>query len=122
MFEDFLDGKCNIYHVEDATPKPAYGIETKSIKAPGKTAVLTEVPCHFHIKTNSLRIVQNEPHSSVDGEEKLTLPFGTDIRKNDIVEDCSTGLKYRAGLPRAIHNNHHMIVTLMEEGGIKTAL
>lgn len=126
-FDDFLDGKCNIYHVEDASPKPAYGIAVKSVKSlakmEGKAASITEVPCHFHIKPySSLNIVQNEPHSSVEGTIKLTLPYSIDIRENDIVEDCSNGRRYRAGIPRTIHNMHHKTVSLVSEGGIKTAL
>ena len=113
MFEEFMNHRCNIYHLEGGTVDVGYG----------STAAIIEQPCHFHTKVgDTVRIVQNEPFSSADGEIKLSLPAGVDIRKNDTVEDCDNGLKYRAGIPRAVHGNHHIIVELYREGGIKAAL
>lgn len=122
MFDDFLNHKCNIYHLEEKTIDIGYGINATNVKSPGKTAVIREVPCHFHINTNTVKIVQKEPYSLVEGECKLTLPAGTDIRKNDTVEDCSNGLKYRAGIPKEIHGGHHIIVMLERMEGVKSAI
>ena len=118
-----MNHRCNIYHLEDGTMNAGYGIKARTIKKTGSTAAIKEQPCHFHTKVgDTVRIVQNEPLSSADGEIKLSLPAGVDIRKNDTVEDCENGLKYRAGIPRAVHGNHHMVVELRLEGGIKTSL
>lgn len=123
MFEDFFDHRCNIYHTETVAVNAGYGIKTGSIKSLGRTVDIKDVPCHFHVKvSDNVRIVQDKPYSTVDGEIKLSLPYGTDIQKNDIVEDCSNGMKYRAGIPRNIHGNHHVIIKLTKEGGIESAL
>lgn len=123
MFEDFFNHKCNIYHTENAAVNAGYGIRQERVKVTGRTVSVEDVLCHFHVKANdTIRIVQDKPYSTVDGEVKLSLPFGTDIRENDIVEDCSNGVKYRAGFPRSIHGNHHIVVKLTKEGGVKSAL
>lgn len=123
MFEDFLNHKCNIYHLEDVDVNAGYGIKKRSVKQAGTVAAIKEQPCHFHVKAeNTLRIVQDEPFSTVDGEVKLTLPPGVDIRENDTVEDCGNGLKFRAGIPHTIHGGHHIIVNLYREGGVKSAI
>lgn len=123
MFEDFMNHKCNIYHLEEESVTVGYGIKAGTVKKAGSIAAIKEQPCHFHTKVrDTVRIVQNEPFSSVEGEIKLSLPAGVDIRKNDTVEDCDNGLKYRAGIPRAVHGNHHIVVNLYREGGIKSAL
>lgn len=123
MFEDFMNHRCNIYHLEDDTVNVGYGVKQRTVRKTGSIAATKEQPCHFHTKVgDTVRIVQNEPFSSVDGEIKLSLPAGVDIRMNDIVEDCSNGLRYRAGVPRAVHAGHHIIVGLNREGGTKAAI
>jgi hypothetical protein len=125
MFDDFLDHTCNISHTEQTTTEGGYGIKARihSRLADGSTPELVGIPCHFHSKTgNTVRVVQNEPFSSTDGEMKMSLPAGTDVRVNDIIEDCRNGLKYRAGVPSTVHGGHHIIVHLYAEGGVKTAL
>lgn len=124
MFEDFFNHKCNIYHLEDETVNVGFGINASDVKGAGPEPGEKEIDCHFHLKNNTaLRITQKEPYRSVEGEEKLSLPFGTDIRMNDIVEDCRSGLKYSAGIPKEVHGGHHIIVTLFRiEEGAKTAI
>ena len=48
------------------------------------------------------------------------MPYGVDIRENDFVK--SRGLIYRAGIPKAVHGNHHIVVTIKREEGIKGAI
>lgn len=124
MFEDFLNHKCNIYHMGEEPVNIGYGIAASSIPKEHHDPDETEIPCHFHIKssTETLKVVQNEPYSSVDGDVKLSLPAGTDIRMNDIIEDCGNGLRYRAGVPKEIHGGHHIIVTLQRQKGIKASI
>ena len=118
-----MNHRCNIYHLENDTVNAGYGIKVRTGKKAGCIAAIKDQPCHFHIKAgNTIRIVQNEPFSSADGEIKLSLPADVDIRKNDMVENCENRLKYRAGIPHTVHGNHHIIVDLYREGGIKAAL
>lgn len=69
-----------------------------------------------------MKVVQKEPYSAVDGEVKLSLPVGTDIRENDTVEDCRNGIRFRASVPKEIYGGHHLIVTLFREKGTGAAI
>ncbi|MCI9530297.1 MAG: DUF3599 family protein [Lachnospiraceae bacterium] len=121
MFEDFLDHKCDIFHLVDSPTPGGYGIKAAARMVPTGKAAEEDVPCHFHTGGGSLQIVQGEPYSSLEGQVKLSLPIGTGIRKNDIVQSRETGLRYRADVPREIRG-HHIIVTLRREGGVKGAI
>lgn len=123
MFEDFMDHRCNLYHLHDVMVDSGYGIKVRTEKAYRNEPDVIGQPCHFHRKAaGTVRIRQDEPFSTVEGEVKLTLPHDADIRMNDAVEDCESGLKYRAGPPKSIHGKHHIIVTLYREGGVKSAV
>ena len=123
MFEDFFNHTCNIYHLDDEAVSVGYGIVTGDTRIPGDSPDEENVACHFYVKqSNSLRIVQHEPYSGLDGDVKLALPYGTDIRQNDMVEDCDSGLRYRADIPKVIHNNHHITVMLKRIEGVRNAL
>lgn len=122
MFEDFFNHTCNIYHLEDESTDIGYGIRATDVKKPQKKADEKEVRCHFYIRSNGVKIVQKEPYSSADGEMKLSLPVGTNIKMNDTVEDCRDGLMYRAGKPMEVHGGHHIIVMLSRMEGVKGAI
>lgn len=124
MFEDFFNHRCNIYHLKDDKVDVGYGIQATVIKKPSKVADLKEIPCHFHIRQNGhgMRIVQKEPYSEITGTEKISLPTGTDIRMNDVIEDCQTGIKYRANIPKEVHGGHHIIATLFRDDGTGAAI
>jgi hypothetical protein len=51
----------------------------------------------------------------MDAKIKLTLPTGTDVRINDKIVDCSTGLEYTAEQPRDIRG-HHIFVYIKKTG------
>lgn len=122
MFEDFLNHKCDIFHLVEVEKTAGYGVRTGKRMEVEDTPSLTEVRCHFHItQSNFLRIEQGEPYSRLSGETKLTLPIGTDIRMNDIVRDCDTGMRYRADLPNKIQD-HHISVVIRREDGQKGAI
>lgn len=121
MFEDYLNHRCDIYHTAPTDTKIGYGINAARVAECPKEPDITDVPCHFHINTG-LAIVQEEPYPRLGGTVKLTLPFGTEIHENDYVRSRKTGHIYRAEIPRAIHENHHLIVNLRREDGIKGAI
>lgn len=119
MFEEFLNHRCSIYHPEQVETKTKYGIKAAQSETCKDTPDLEDVPCHFYVNS-SLAIKQNEPFASIEGEAKLALPYGTDIRENDFVK--SRGYMFRAGIPKAVHGNHHIVVTIRREDGIKGAI
>lgn len=123
MFEDYLNHRCDIYHLEDTTVNIGYGIKAEPKRRHQKEPELSDVPCHFHIVNyNTLEIVQREPFSSLEGKIKLSLPSGTDIKENDLVKDCKLGITYMAGVPRTVHGGHHVIVFLTREDGVDSAI
>ena len=122
MFIDYLNHTCNIYHLVDTSVNSGYGIHTGTVKTTEAEPSEKEVPCHFHNRSNSVKVVQKDPYSAVDGEVKLSLPVGTDIRENDTVEDCRNGIRFRASVPKEIYGGHHLIVTLFREKGTGAAI
>ena len=44
MFEDFMNHRCNIYHLEDGTVDVGYGIKERTVKKTGSTAAIIEQP------------------------------------------------------------------------------
>ena len=124
MFDDFMNHTCNIYHLENNPVNVGYGILASDVKAEKSKPDEIAVKCHFHIKSSvgSVAVIQNEPYSSVEGQIKLSLPIGTNIRMNDIVEDCRNGLKYRADAPMEVYGAHHIIVNLSRQEGVKSAI
>ena len=124
MFDDFMNHTCNIYHLDDEAVSVGYGIHASDVKTAHREPDEAGVKCHFHIKSTAgtLAVVQNEPYSSVEGQSKLSFPMGTDIRMNDIVEDCRNGLKYRADVPKEVYGGHHIIVNIRRQEGVKSAI
>ena len=124
MFDDFMNHTCNIYHLENNPVNVGYGSLASDVKAEKSKPDEIAVKCHFHIKSSvgSVAVIQNEPYSSVEGQIKLSLPIGTNIRMNDIVEDCRNGLKYRADAPKEVYGAHHIIVNLRRQEGVKSAI
>lgn len=52
------------------------------------------------------RTEQKNPQNILQEKIKLTLPIGTDIRINDKIVDCESGLEYTAERPKPIRNHH----------------
>ena len=51
-------------------------------------------------------ITQTQPVNIMDAKIKLTLPIGADIRLNDKIVDCKTGLEYTAEQPVDVRGHH----------------
>ena len=127
MFDDYLKDKCDIYHLEASSVSAGYGIEATNVKEWQDKPSSVDVSCHFHVKNDALQIAQAEPHAELQGNIKLSLPYGTDIRKNDLVisktcKSIEAGLRFRADTPRTIFDDHHIIVMLRREEGMKGAI
>lgn len=108
MIEDFFDHKCNIFHIVKTSSSPGYGLPAGSDEryGYGSKADISEVPCHFGVKSSSITIIQGEPQNDMDARIKLTLPIGTDVRLNDKIVSLETGLEYTAEQPRNIRDHH----------------
>ena len=127
MFDDYLNDNCDIYHLVESSVNAGYGIEATNVNEWQGEPSLVDVPCHFHVKNDALQVVQAEPYAELQGNIKLSLPYGTDIRKNDLVVsgECASieaGIRFRADTPRTIFGNHHIVVMLRREEGVKGAI
>lgn len=118
-FEDLLDHKCAIYHMQKTDKSLGYGITTGSFTYPEEPD-LPEVPCHFNIgDTGSMEQTEDANEYLVTG--KLQLPAGTEVYVNDKIIDLGTDLIYTAEIPKNIRD-HHMTVNVQRKGKVKGAL
>ena len=109
MIEDLFDHKCNVFHANTTVESRGYGLPgTKKVTYPD-TPDISELSCHFGVKTGTITVIQQEPQKDLDARLKLSLPAGTDVRIGDKIVDCDTGFEYMAEIPRNIRN-HHIIV------------
>jgi hypothetical protein len=107
--ESFLDHKCDIYHLIETKPSIGYNLPASPAFHYPDTPDEASVSCHFGVKSFSHSIQQTQPANEYDAKIKLTLPVGTDIRRNDKVVELSTGLEYTAEQPRNVRG-HHLFV------------
>ena len=68
------------------------------------------------MKSSNVTITQTEPANMMEAKIKLTLPLGTDVRLNDKIVDCASGLEYTAEQPINVRN-HHLFVFLKRKEG-----
>ena len=116
--KDFLKHKCNIFHLISENAPIGYGfdeVEDNTFRY-SDTPDLEGIECHFHTKSNSSSLEQNEPNNNLVITRKLTLPIGIDIRRNDKVVELESGLEYTARQPLNIRD-HHISVTLFRTEG-----
>lgn len=110
-FKDSLNHKCNIYRAKKTSEKQGYALPDKETFSYSKEPTEYDVACHFSYGSNFGSLKQQEPRNIIDEQVKLVYEIGEDIRENDKIEDCQTGLFYLAGLPINVRN-HHMYVML----------
>lgn len=108
-FENLLDHRCNIYHLKQTDNSVGYGLPDSQSFAYPETPDEKEVPCHFGIESLDAGTEQKNPQNILHERIKLALPYGTDIRINDKIVECESGLEYTAEKPRNIRN-HHIVV------------
>ena len=107
--ESLLDHTCDIYHIQKEGKSPGFGLAASpSFSYPAEPDIGGQT-CHFGVKSMSVAITQTEPANLMDAKIKLTLPLGTDVRLNDKIVDCATGLEYTAEQPVNVRN-HHLFV------------
>lgn len=112
--EALLNHTCDIYHVKKEDKSPGYRLPASpSFSYPQKPDIEGQT-CHFGVKSNNITITQKAPANLMDAKIKLTLPIGTDVRLNDKIIDCATGLAYTAEQPVNVRD-HHLFVYIKRE-------
>lgn len=107
--EALLDHKCDIYHLCKDKKNPGYGLPDSVEYSYSERPDIAGQVCHFGVKSQSVTVTQTAPANMMDAKTKLTLPTGTDIRMEDKVVDCDTGLEYTAEQPVNVRG-HHLFV------------
>lgn len=104
--DNLLDHKCDIYHLKKSKSTVGYGLSDTVSFDYGDIPDLKNVICHFGVESLDSSVEQKNPQNILTERIKLTLSIGTDIRINDKVVDCETGLEYTAERPRNIRGHH----------------
>jgi hypothetical protein len=107
--ENFFNHKCDIYHLKEERASPGYGLAASPSFSYPQEPDIKEQACHFGVKSQSITITQTEPINIMEAGTKLTLPFGVDVRRNDKIVDCDTGIEYTAEQPTKVQT-HHLFV------------
>ena len=108
-FEDFLDHHCDIYHLDEHSFSPNPALKASISHSYNDIPDIINQQCHFGVKNMSLAVNQTEPFNLLEGKIKLKLPFGVDVRLNDKIVECSTGMEFTAETPRHIRGHHTFV-------------
>jgi hypothetical protein len=112
-FRSLLTDKCDIYHLQESSTSPGYGLRGETEFLYDDTPDLADVPCKFTEKNQS--ITQGEPGAEIVHSFDVNLLIGTDIRLNDKV--VFDGIEYKAQIPRRI-KTHHIEVIVSRKGSL----
>lgn len=111
MYNDFLNDRCNIYHLQLKSQSLGFGIEDESVKMEYSAEPdLADVPCHFNRHGLFEGLTETNASRVYHGVSKVQFPLGTDIRMNDRIEDIATGTTYTASVPWIVGRSHHIAV------------
>ena len=113
--EQLLNHACDIYHAEEGASSPGYALPSSPTFSYPEKPDISGQSCHFGVKSASITITQTAPANLMDAKIKLTLPAGTDVRLNDKIVDCKTGLEYTAEQPVDVRG-HHIFVYIKKIG------
>ena len=117
MIEDFFDHACDIYHIQESSASPGFNLPASPVFSYPSTPDISNLACHFGIRSQSVIIGQTEPVNLMDASIKLTLPAGTDVRLNDLIVDRSTGYQYTAEVPHNIRDHHIFVYVKKKDMG-----
>lgn len=116
MISDFFNHTCDIYHIIEGERSPGYNLPASpSFSYPNEPDIPGQT-CHFGVKSATVTVIQTAPANLMDAKIKLTLPIGTDVRLNDKIVDCTTGLEYTAEQPVNVRD-HHLFAYIKRKNG-----
>lgn len=107
--EALLNHTCDIYHIVKEETTPGYNLPASPSFSYPQAPDIAGQTCHFGVGSRSVTVTQTAPANLMDAKIKLTLPIGTDVRLNDKIVNCTTGLEYTAEQPVNIRG-HHLFV------------
>lgn len=114
--EALLNHTCDIYHIQKDEASPGFNLPSSPTFTYPEEPNITGQSCHFGVKLQNATITQTSPANLFETKIKLTFPIGTDVRINDKIVDCETGLEYTAEQPINVRN-HHLFVYIKRKNG-----
>lgn len=114
--ENLLNHLCDIYHIQEGNSSPGFGLPSSPSFSYLPEPDISGQKCHFGVRSQSVTITQTAPANLMDAKIKLTLPAGTDVRCNDKIVDCITGLEYTAEQPVDVRGHHTFVYIKKTEG------
>jgi hypothetical protein len=112
-FAKMLTDKCNIYHLNESTSTPGYGIPGDTQFTYNDQPDLIDVPCKFTEKSQS--ITQGEPGAEIVHSFAVSFLISADVRLNDKM--IFNGAEFKAQIPHKV-KNHHIEVTVIRKGSL----
>ncbi len=113
--EKLLNHTCDIYHIRRQDTSIGYGLATSPSFYYNEQPDISGQKCHFGVNSQNISITQTAPVNIMESKIKLTLSAEVDIRINDKIVDCMTGLEYTAEQPINVRN-HHIFVYIKKIG------
>lgn len=113
--EKLLDHYCDIYHIKEEQRSVGFGLPNSPCFYYDEEPDISKQSCHFGVHSQNISVTQTAPVNIMEAKIKLTLPIGTDVRINDKIVDCMTGLEYTAEQPINVRN-HHIFVYIKKIG------
>ena len=113
---NLLNHRCDIYHLAESAASPGYGLAASSAYENPEKPDLAGLACHFGVRSQNSSVNQEEPANLLEAKIKLTLPADVDVRLNDRIVDCASGLEYTAEQPVDVRG-HHQFVYIKRKGG-----
>lgn len=111
-FADFLNDRCDIYHLQTKDVDAGYGVTASACSDYPDEPDVSDVPCHFNRGGLIDSIIEASPRRLYSATSKLQLPLGTDVRANDKIVDSESGLEFVASVPRVVGRGHHIAVVV----------
>lgn len=113
---NLLNHHCDIYHIQETDSSPGFGLPSSPDFSYPETPDICAQACHFGVSQQRINIVQTAPANLMEAKIKLTLPAETDVRLNDKIVDCATGLEYTAEQPVSVRGHHIFVYVKKTEG------
>lgn len=110
-FRSLLTDKCNVYHLQEGTTSPGYGLPGESEFKYSETPDLVDMSCKFTEKGQT--ITQGEPGAEIVHSFDVSFLPGVDVRLNDKL--VWNGMEFKAQIPQKI-KNHHIEVAVVRKG------
>ena len=105
-FEAMLCDRCDIYHMRTELEQMSHGLPGQALPHYPDEPDEAGVPCHFQVRGIQGHVSDDGRRRTYTADARVNFPLYADIRTNDKVVDCQSGMEYMVAIPRVIHGHH----------------